>query len=235
MIFSSKNLTILLLVLMGLIFPNKLKAKDLQHIEINENNFFEISGFIQPDMILNLNNYLEIHKKDKEIVIFISSNGGSVEVGNVLIENLKKSKKPTICIAKTAMSMAMFILQTCNKRYVLENSQLMTHNIMLVGQSGVNLTVKQLKEQLVDMEKTDAELHKIIEKRLGISKEKLASLENPDWYLNGSDEIMKHKAADKVVTVTCSKSIKNKFTPVYQNDIFAGTKILLYYKRSCPL
>mgnify|MGYP002523042310 FL=1 len=82
--------------------------------------------------------YLESIDPEKEISIYINSPGGSVSAGLAIYDTMKKIKCDvnTICVGMAA-SMGAFLLSsgTKGKRYALENSQVMIHQI-IGGASG---------------------------------------------------------------------------------------------------
>lgn len=77
--------------------------------------------------------YLESIDPDKDISLYINSPGGSVSAGLAIYDTIKKIKCDvnTICVGMAA-SMGAFLLSsgTKGKRYALENSQIMIHQLM---------------------------------------------------------------------------------------------------------
>ena len=77
--------------------------------------------------------YLESLDPDKDISVYINSGGGSVSAGLGIYDTMRKLKcdVSTICVG-CAASMAAFLLAagTKGKRYALENSQVMIHQVM---------------------------------------------------------------------------------------------------------
>ena len=71
--------------------------------------------------------YLESVNSD-DIYVYINSPGGSITAGLALYDTMMyiKPKVNTICVGLAA-SMAAFILSAGNKRYALENSEIMIH------------------------------------------------------------------------------------------------------------
>jgi ATP-dependent Clp protease protease subunit len=65
---------------------------------------------------------------DETIYIYINSPGGSITAGLALYDTMQyiKPKIITICVGMAA-SMAAFILSSGNRRYALENSEIMIH------------------------------------------------------------------------------------------------------------
>ena len=85
---------------------------------------------------------------DKNIYIYINSNGGNVLEGNDIIETIKfldNSGYNVKCIAQKAYSMAFHILQHCPKRLITETSSLMQHQIKLA----INDNYENIKSYLV--------------------------------------------------------------------------------------
>ena len=65
---------------------------------------------------------------DEDINIYINSPGGSIIAGLALYDTMRfvKSKINTVCVGLAA-SMAAFILSSGDKRFALENSEIMIH------------------------------------------------------------------------------------------------------------
>ena len=82
--------------------------------------------------------YLESVDDKSDISIYINTPGGSVSAGLAIYDTIKKMKcdVSTICVG-TAASMGAFLLSsgTKGKRYALENSQILLHQV-LGGVSG---------------------------------------------------------------------------------------------------
>jgi ATP-dependent Clp protease protease subunit len=77
--------------------------------------------------------YLEGQDPDKDINFYINSPGGSVSAGMAIYDTMQyiKCDVSTICIGMAA-SMGAFLLAagTKGKRYALENSQIMIHQVL---------------------------------------------------------------------------------------------------------
>lgn len=80
--------------------------------------------------------YLESVDPDKDICIYINSPGGSVSAGFGIYDTIRKLKcdVSTVCVGMAA-SMGAFLLSsgTKGKRYALENSQIMIHQVLTSG------------------------------------------------------------------------------------------------------
>ena len=77
--------------------------------------------------------YLESVDPNKDICIYINSPGGSVSAGFGIYDTIRKLKcdVSTVCVGMAA-SMGAFLLAagTKGKRYALENSQIMIHQVL---------------------------------------------------------------------------------------------------------
>lgn len=77
--------------------------------------------------------YLESIDPDKDICLYINSPGGSVSAGFGIYDTIRKLKcdVSTVCVGMAA-SMGAFLLAagTKGKRYALENSQIMIHQVL---------------------------------------------------------------------------------------------------------
>ena len=83
------------------------------------------------------------------INLYINSPGGSVTAGMAIYDTMNyiKSDVTTICIGLSA-SMAAFLLSSGNKRYCLENSEVMIHQ-PLGGASGQATEIKIAAERIL--------------------------------------------------------------------------------------
>lgn len=200
-------------------------------IELNENNTIVLKGTINSDLISNI-----IHKSNNlisdDIIVFISSPGGSVMSGNNFIEfikSLEQRGKKISCIAETAISMAFVILQACPTRYILDSSVVMQHQMSL----GVNGKLENIKSRLVMIKDLNEQIIENQAKRLELSVDDFKKKTISDWWLYGSS-IIKNKVADEIVNVYCSNNLlgdKNVEEKVF-NTILGKFK-LIYSK--CPL
>ena len=221
-----------LILLITSLIVNFAFGDELKHIEFDK-NVLQLQGDVTKEMATRTKIYLDLHPNDTKILIYINSLGGEVESGRLIIKNLKLSGKETICIAKTAMSMAMYIFQSCDVRYVVKSSLLMSHG-MLLGLTEMQY-VNDLQPYIEKLQKEDKQLHSIVEKRLGLTHEQLLAHEQPEWFIVGSDNILKNNAADEEVTISCKKEIEGLFKPVNVYDPNRGVVRIVNYSRVCPL
>lgn len=125
--------------------------------------------------------YLESVDPDQDISIYINSPGGSVSAGFGIYDTMRKIKcdVKTICVGMAA-SMGAFLLAagTKGKRYALENSQVMIHQV-LGGASG------QATDILIEVEKMQRvkdRVNRILAENTGHSVEEMVqATERNNW------------------------------------------------------
>jgi ATP-dependent Clp protease, protease subunit len=185
----------------------------------------EVNGESVSKWILELNNI-----KDKDVVVYINSPGGSVLAGMTFVEQIQqmtKAGKNVVCVADVAASMAFIILQSCPNRYVTSASILMQHqmSLKLGGQ------IENVKTYLNFLDGIEEDLNLMQAKKMDMDPDDFKRLIAHDLWLSGSS-IMKHNAADKMVHVGCDSVL---LTKVHKEEIdtFFGTIVLTYSK--CPL
>lgn len=88
-----------------------------------------IKGMITDDTLKNFNKEIKNLPIASTLYIYIDSEGGLVDSSFPIAAKMRSYK--TICLAKKAMSAAMYIFQSCTVRAVMPKSELMTHNIQL--------------------------------------------------------------------------------------------------------
>jgi len=175
-------------------------------IELNESNHLVLRGEVNEISAAKLIHQISTSKSN-EVLLFIDSPGGSVLAGLRIINIIENSGKKVTCIASHAASMAFAILQSCQKRYVLEDTIIMQHvmSYSLNGREPNNFQLANLLHKInVFMDKKQA-------KRIGLSYEEFRDKVRDDWWLFGDDAV-KNNAADAVVKVNCTDSLSEKLT-----------------------
>ena len=116
--------------------------------------------------------YLESVDSTKDISLYINSPGGSVSAGFGIYDTMRKLKcdVSTICVGMAA-SMGAFLLSawTRGKRFALENSQIMIHQV-LGGASGQATDILIEAEQI---QRVKSRLNKILAANTGRSIEEI--------------------------------------------------------------
>ena len=164
---------------------------------------------------------------DDEVVVFLDSPGGSIVAGNGIIASMKASGKKIICVAKFAASMAFVILQSCDKRYVLDSSIIMQHvaSYGVNGQAPNNVSMVNFLEKMVEtMDRKQA-------KRIGLEYDEFKARTRNDLWLYGVDAVS-FGAADEVVNVTCTSRLVKKRTSITVSSLFGSREFTF---SGCPL
>ena len=131
-----------------------------------------------------------------------------------VIEYYSKVKN-IYCIADHASSMAFTIFQSCPNRYILENSQLMQHRMVLT----LSDTINTIKNKLIMYEKLEKELIDKQINRIGISYKDYLEKTKDEWIIFGKNAIIEN-IADKLVTIGC-----NKYIDVYENIRYENSQL----------
>jgi len=140
------------------------------------------------------------------IYVYINSQGGSVDAGNLLINQLNYQKalnKTVECIAQKAYSMAFHLLQTCDKRFITPSSKVMQHQISLGGIDG---PLENLLHYVDMIKNISNSMDTFTAKRINLSYNEYIAKVNNDWWLFGED-IITNNVADEMVYVGCDAEL----------------------------
>lgn len=142
--------------------------------------------------------YLESVDPNKDICLYINSGGGSVSAGLGIYDTIRKLKcdVSTVCVGMAA-SMGAFLLAagTKGKRYALENSQVMIHQVLggAQGQATDILIEAQHTQRVKDR------LNSILAKNTGHPFEKVeADTERNNWMF--AEEALKYGLIDHIIS-----------------------------------
>lgn len=213
--------------------PTGSQLKYGNYIELNATNHVALRGPVTENSVTML--MINMSKiEDNDIILYLSSPGGSVIAGQSLIQKinyLQHRGHRVHCVADFAASMAFAIMQACNDRYVMPSSILMQHQMSL-GVVGQFFNI-QSRMQLMHAIETDMTRRQA--SRMGISEDEFTQKITSDWWLYGNQSV-ENNAADAVVQVGCSKelmseTIKEKFYV----QTFLGRIPLEATFSACPL
>ena len=172
-------------------------------IDLKKDNFVSLRESITQDSSSRLLAKLNaIENKHNTIYIYINSPGGNVIAGLEIInyiKSLQRRDKQVICIAHNAMSMAFVVFQYCSERYILYSSTLMQHQMSL----GVKGKLYDINSRMSYLNSLEVKINEYQAKRLHLSLDNFTKLIQNDWWLY-SEDILLHKAADKIVSLFCS-------------------------------
>ena len=142
--------------------------------------------------------YLEGQDPDKDISFYINSPGGSVTAGMAIYDTMQyiKCDVSTICMGMAA-SMGAFLLSAGakGKRYALPNSEIMIHQPL----GGTQGQATEILIHAKHIEKTRANLNKILAENTGKTLEEIARDTERDNFMS-ANEALEYGLIDKVIT-----------------------------------
>ncbi len=141
--------------------------------------------------------YLESVDPDKDISLYINSPGGSVSAGFGIYDTIKhlKCDVSTICVGMAA-SMGAFLLSSGakGKRFALENSQIMIHQV-LGGASGQATDIDIEAKQMLRVKER---LNGILAANTGHSLEEIErDTDRNNWMF--AEDALKYGIIDKII------------------------------------
>lgn len=141
--------------------------------------------------------YLESVDPEKDISLYINSPGGSVSAGFGIYDTIKhlKCDVSTICVGMAA-SMGAFLLSSGakGKRFALENSQIMIHQV-LGGASGQATDIDIEAKQMLRVKER---LNRILAANTGHSLEEIEKdTDRNNWMF--AEDALKYGIIDKII------------------------------------
>lgn len=207
------------LYLISVIFQLSYSAK-YNNIILEKNNFVEVNDIInEKNTYAIIKDLAILSDKTSNLFIYINSPGGSVTDGEKIINqiNFYQNLNYTVnCIALNAYSMAFYIFQSCNKRYITNITKLMTHQMVL---SIPKMSFENLVNYLKIIKQIDDNLTNMVCKRINMSYEDYIKKRQSDWWIY-SDDIIKYKLADEIVFINHDVAITNLTTDIYSIKYF---------------
>lgn len=140
---------------------------------------------------------LDSQDSTKDVQLYINSPGGSVTSGMAIYDTMKyiKPDVSTICVGMAA-SMAAFLLAggTNGKRYALENSKILIHQVM----GGAEGQATEIDIAAREILRTRDQMNKILAENTGQKLEKIAADTERDYYMT-AEESKKYGIIDDVI------------------------------------
>ena len=149
--------------------------------------------------IVNRLLYLEAKEPGKEISFYISSPGGMVTSGMVILDTMNMISSPvkTICMGLAAsMGSMLFSAGEKGRRFIYPNARVMIHQ-PLIG--GIHGQASDLEIHAKEMLKTKENLAQILADNCGKDFDVLMEDMERDYWMDAKESI-KYGIADKVVT-----------------------------------
>jgi ATP-dependent protease ClpP protease subunit len=207
-------------------FSTSAFAGGQSKIELTSTNSTALVGEVNADSVSQVVDFI-MKSKEKEIVIYFDSPGGSVFDGLQLAEAIENSDKKITCVASMAASMAFYLLQSCDVRLITSSAILMQHvsSYGMRGNEPNNYSfAKFIRSISVAMDTAQA-------KRINMKYKKFKYLVRNDWWLFG-ERAIKANVADGTATVSCSAELTEKVVERSQQMLFWVVKVKY---SACPL
>ena len=140
--------------------------------------------------------------KENIIYMYIDSPGGEVFEGDKLVSNMAYHQslgREFVCIAENAHSMAFYIFQNCDRRYITQSAKMMQHQISIASNGPLvnnDNYIKMVKDISI-------KINTLCASRIKMSLNDFIGKINTDWWVYGQD-IIDNNVADKIVLVGCS-------------------------------
>lgn len=139
-------------------------------LTVDRARLIRLIGTVNFNMLKKANDITKLaDSSSKNIYLLFNSPGGSIAVGEVIIESIRYAKHKNvsvICLSSiNAMSMAFTIMLHCNQRYVLSSTRMLFHpaRVSWLGSSITAPTADDISERL---KKYDIETIKLISDKL---------------------------------------------------------------------
>ncbi len=166
----------------------------LKHREVDCTG--EITTELVNGLILQLR-YLQRKDPNKEITMYINSNGGSVTSGLALYDVMQGISCPirTVCVG-IAASMGALLFASGDKRDILPHSKVMIHDPLISG--GLSGSALDIEERSKDLMKTREITGKIIAKHTGKKLSEVYKKTSKDSFFSATEAI-EYGLADKIL------------------------------------
>jgi len=207
--------------LTSLLFCSTLAFTSAKPVYLDTNNTLLLRGEVNEKMATDFVFDLNSRKKKSDLYVFLDTNGGSVDAGNKIVNEIQKHN--LTCIAQKAISMGFVILQSCEKRYVTPLSTLMQHQISY----GVSDEKAKIESYVEFIKQIGEELTEMQANKIGITSRDFKLNTYNDWWLFGKKSIQEN-CADEMVDVYCTPKLTNQ-TYVLDNGMYS------YVYSKCPL
>lgn len=187
----------------------------------------ELSEMLTGQFIEKLNSF-----EGDELIIFINSPGGSLKEMYEIINAMHSSNVKFTCLAQYAASASFMIFENCDKRIMIKNGVLMSHQAW--GQYSGNLLSIISKASMG--QRGWESMEKYVSTRIGMSHEEYTLKILKTWWID-ENEAIKYNLIDGPITyVSCTEELsKKKFTrKEIWSDLY-GKKLVVIEKSSCPL
>ena len=143
--------------------------------------------------------FLESENPDKDIHLYINSPGGSVTAGMAIYDTMRLIQSPiSVVVTGLAASMGSILLSGARKglRFLYPHARVLIHQPLIMGH--IEASAVDIHIQAQEMEKSRAELNKILAEASGQTIEKITHDTDRDFYLNAKEAI-EYGLADEII------------------------------------
>ncbi len=138
--------------------------------------------------------YLD-NENNKDIYLYINSPGGSVTSGLAIYDTMNFIKSNVITIAMgLCASMGAFLLSSGYKRYALENTEIMIHEVI----GGFEGSARNIKLQSERINKIKEKINRIMSKNTGKNIKQIEKDTGKDYYMS-SKEAKEYGLIDDII------------------------------------
>lgn len=143
--------------------------------------------------------YLELQEPGKPITFYINTPGGSITAGMAIYDTMRLVQSPiSVVVTGLAASMGSILLSGAQKglRFLYPHARVLIHQPLIMGH--IEASAVDIHIQAQEMEKSRAELNKILAEASGQTIEKITHDTDRDFYLNAKEAI-EYGLADEII------------------------------------
>jgi ATP-dependent protease ClpP protease subunit len=175
-------------------------------IHFTHNNFILVKNAIDEEVANRFIYELNQMSSKENVTVYLDTNGGSVEHGNKMLNEIQKYNLS--CVAERAYSMGFVLLQGCNKRYITPYGRIMQHQISY----GVQNEKGKIDSYVNFIDQIEDELANMQASKINMSVESFRLKTMNDWWLIGNNAV-KNNCVDNIINVYCdAKLTKMNYT-----------------------
>ena len=213
------------------VINNNISLDDDISIEFDLGNFFSVTTGFSEKLLADFSEHL-INYEGEEMLIYFDSPGGSVFSMARMIGLMQSSPVKFKCVARFAASAAFNMFEACDKRYILPDGVIMSHE----WSGGFRDEAPRILSLYNAISHLVSEVENLTVSRMNIDMRTYKELINKNLWMTKT-LATKYGAIDGVVNkVTCSKKLAQQRvkTVVQQRGLFGPINITII-KNGCPL
>jgi ATP-dependent Clp protease, protease subunit len=213
-----------------------VKKNKLDHVHLTDHNSLTFRGPVTSDSVASFSRKIMLKsasmKANDTIYVVMDTPGGSVIDGMQLIDTVTALPQDIKTITLFSASMGYQMVQNFNERLITEFGVLMSHRASggfrgEFGGDGKGELISQLNFIIKILKKFDD----IAAHRMQVDVKEYQELIRDEYWTLGQDAV-NEGAADRVVKVTCDKTLLNAIDVVEMNTLFFKAKLNF---SKCPL